>query len=352
MRLVFATSTPLNPLLGSGTFAGIYGLAEGLRELGHEVKVLAPDFPCFHYTTRRLIYNRLLPRRIDALRPDLVVGFDMDGYLYAERPQRAPFVAALKGVIADEMENECGFTRWLMRVQSRYEVRNVRAADRVLATSRYSAGKIVDHYGVEESRLAIVPELIDLDGWRARFAAHPVPHPARFTVLSVCRFYRRKRLQDLIEAARQLPDIEVRIVGNGPEARKLHRLGPHITWLGDATDVQLAEEYSRCDVFCLPSVQEGFGVVFLEAMAAGKPIVAARAAAAPEVVRDGVDGLLVEPRNPDALAAALAKLRDDASLRARLAASAAVRVEEFRRESVARVFFARIHETLAHPGPV
>src|SRR5712692_4181539 len=321
MRLVFATSTPLNPLLGSGTFAGIYGLAEGLRELGHEVKVLAPVFPCFHYTTRRLIYNRLLPRRIDALRPDVVVGFDMDGYLYAERPQRAPFVAALKGVIADELENECGFTRWLMRVQSRYEVRNVRAADRVLATSRYSAGKIVEYYRVEESRLAIVPELIDLDGWRARFAAHPAPKPGRFTVLSVCRFYRRKRLQDLIEAARQLPDIEVRIVGNGPEASKLRRMGPHITWLGDATDAQLAQEYNRCDVFCLPSVQEGFGIVFLEAMAAGKPIVAARAAAAPEVVRDGMDGILVEPGNPNALATALAKLRDDVSLRAALASN-------------------------------
>ena len=339
MRLAFLTSTPLNPFLGSGTFAGIHGLAEGLRELGHEVEILAPNFPCFHYTTRRLIYNRLLAARVEAACPDLVVGFDMDGYLYAERRPRAPFVASIKGVIADELTNEHGATRWLMEIQARREIRNVRAADLVLAPSRYSAGKIAEYYGVDA---VVVPELIDVDGWQARFAVHLAPRPERFTVLSVCRFYPRKQLPLLVEAARQLPDVEVRIVGNGPEARRLHRLGPHITWLGDATPEQLAQEYNRCHVFCLPSVQEGFGIVFLEAMAASKPIVAARAAAVPEVVRDGIDGLLVEPGDSSALAAALVRLRDDAALRANLSANAAVRVEEFRRERVCRVFLEQI----------
>src|SRR6185295_8238776 len=97
----------------------------------------------------------------------------------------------------------------------------------------------------------------------------------------------------------------VRIVGGGLEAISLRRLwrGLHleetVSWLGDVTAGQLAAEYNGADVFCLPSVQEGFGIVFLEALAAGKPIVAARAAAVPEVVRHG---LLVEPENDDALA--------------------------------------------------
>jgi glycosyltransferase involved in cell wall biosynthesis len=166
-------------------------------------------------------------------------------------------------------------------------------------------------------------------------------------VLSVCRFYRRKRLQYLIAAAARLPDIEVRIAGNGPEAQRLHRLGPHVTWLGDATQDQLAHEYNRCHVFCLPSVQEGFGIVYLEAMAAGKPIVAARAAAVPEVVRDGLDGILVEPRNPEALAAALVQLRDDASLRAAFASSVAARVAEFDRPRVCRLFLDQLRRVTA-----
>lgn len=346
MVLAFLTSTPLNILNGSGTFAGIRGLAEGLSGLGHRVEVLTPNFPCFHYTTRRLIYNRLLGARVDAVQPDLVIGFDMDGYLYASRAlggrKRAPFAASIKGVIADELANERGATRRLMGIQAKREKINVRHADLVLSPSEYSAGKIVEHYGLERSRIAIVPEMIDLEGWRQRFAANPASQPERFTVLSVCRFYPRKRLEDLVAAAAQLPDIEVRIVGDGPEGPRLRRLGPHITWLGDATPEELAEEYNRCHVFCLPSVQEGFGIVFLEAMAAGKPIVAARAAAVPEVVRDGVDGLLVEPRNPEELASALARVRDDSGLRKRLASNAAKRVEEFCREKVCRMFLERV----------
>ena len=74
------------------------------------------------------------------------------------------------------------------------------------------------------------------------------------------------------------------------------------------TRAQLAEEYVNADVFCLPSVQEGFGIVFLEAMAAGLPIVACSAAAIPEVVHDGATGVLVPPRDPSALARALGDL--------------------------------------------
>jgi glycosyltransferase involved in cell wall biosynthesis len=338
MRLVFLTSTPLNIAAGSGTFAGIHGLVEGLRQLGHEVEVLTPDFRCFHYTTRRLLYNRRVAGRVDALRPDVVVGFDMDGYLYAERRPRAPFLAAIKGVIADELTNEQGATRWLMGIQARRERRSVAAADLVLTPSRYSAGKIGEHYGIDPRRVAVVPELIDLEAWRRFFAGNPARPPKRFTVLAVCRFYPRKQLGVLVEAAARLPDIEVRMIGDGPEGPRLRRSGPHITWLGNATMEQLAEEYNRCHIFCLPSVQEGFGIVFLEAMAAGKPIVAARAAAVPEVVRDGIDGLLVEPRDPVALAAALARLRDDEALRTQLAANGTARVEEFRRERVCQMF--------------
>ena len=78
-----------------------------------------------------------------------------------------------------------------------------------------------------------------------------------------------------------------------------------VRWFGDVSRAELAREYRNASVFCLPSVQEGFGIVLLEAMAAGKPIVAARAAAIPEVAPHAA---LAEPDNAESLAAELERL--------------------------------------------
>jgi glycosyltransferase involved in cell wall biosynthesis len=119
----------------------------------------------------------------------------------------------------------------------------------------------------------------------------------------------------------------VRIVGDGPEVRRLRRLAnvlsitDRVDFLGRIDDQALAREYAGARCFCHPSVQEAFGIVVVEAMAAGLPVVAARAAALPEIVQDGVTGLLVEPRDPATIAAALAQLLDDVELRASMGAA-------------------------------
>src|SRR5262249_3330986 len=127
--------------------------------------------------------------------------------------------------------------------------------------------------------------------------------------------YPRKRLDDLLRAAAVLragiPDVQIRIVGEGPESarlRALHRelgLGASAVLLGEVTRRTLAVEYARADCCCLLTVQERCGLVFAEAMAAGLPVVACRGAAVPEIVEDQRTGLLVDPRSPAALAAAL-----------------------------------------------
>lgn len=330
MRLRFLTSTPLNIERGSGTFAGIRTLADALAGLGAEVEIAAPTLHLPVYTAERLLFNRRLQ---PAPGFDATVGFDMDGYRLAGRGG-GRHVASLKGVIADELRFQTGLTRLTMAIQARCERLHARRADRVITSSRYSAARIREYYGVDA---AVVPELIDLGGWRAALASNPAsPAPEKFTVLCVCRLYRRKRVDVLLRAAARLrgevPNLEVRIVGDGPERAEFHqvwrreRLGGTVVWLGQVSRAQLAAEYNRCDLFCLPSVQEGFGIVFLEAMAAGKAIVAADAAAAPEVVRHGV---LVPPDSPEALAEALAVLARDQARRTALAAAGARWVEEF-----------------------
>jgi len=346
VRVAVLSSTPANPTEGSGTFVALDGLIRGLTRLGHAVAWRPLRLRTGFHTLDRWLYN------VDAVvRPpagDVVVGVDLDGFLWARRRRRRPFVVALKGIIADELRNERGWTRTLLGVQARWERANVRRADRIVVPSRYSAGVAAEVYGISAARLAVVPEPIDLAEWRRRFAAAERRTSTRPTVLSVARMYPRKRLGDLLHAAvllrRRIPDVQVRIVGEGPQSdglRRLHRdlaLGETVVLLGEVSRAQLSVEYVSADCFCLPSVQEGFGLVFAEAMAAGLPVVACRAAAVPEIVAHHRTGLLVTRERPDELARALETMLMDHGLRKDFADEARRRVEAYDLERVAATF--------------
>lgn len=353
MRFLFVTGTPATVREGSGTWTGISTLAGALRGLGHEVELRAIRDGGGSYEERRDAFNASLaaPERGAW---DVVVGFDMDGHGLAGRGG-PPHVASIKGVIADEARFEEGETRRMMERQAALEAEHCRRADLVLTTSAYSAGRLRELYRLDRDP-AIVPELIELDRWQVRIRAAPARERDGFTVLCVCKLYPRKRVDVLLRAAARLrgpvPGLRVRIVGDGPgeeRLRALHRelaLDGTVEWLGFVPPDALAAEYRSCDVFCLPSVQEGFGIVFLEAMAAGVPIVAARAAAIPEVVASGI---LAGPDDPGSLADALLCLAHDPALRDRLAAGGRDAVRAFDAPRVARRFLDALAQFLPLP---
>lgn len=350
MRFRFITSTPLNIVQGSGTFAGISTLAKFLTKAGATVDLITPKIKLPIYTLERLVFNETL--RLGRPTDAITVGFDMDGYTLAGTGHGL-HIASIKGVIADEMRFESGLTRATMRVQAACENRYVHRADLVIATSRYACEQIQQLYAISKQP-HIVPEPIDLAAWHSLLQLNPAqPDPGKFVVLSVCRFYPRKRLYLLLSAADRLrsaiPGLEVRIVGDGPEAQHLKtiyekkKLQGVVTWLGNVSQAELAKEYNRCHIFCLPSVQEAFGLVFLEAMASVKPIVAADAGAAPEVVKHGI---LAEPDNEESLTAGIQRLYENPALRASLAAEASRFVHQFDAPIVAQAFLREV-ETAA-----
>ena len=338
LKIAFITSTPLNVSAGSGTYIGIATLAQALTELGITVQTFGLTRTGAAYTLQRLLFNELMRHR-NLAGYNAAIGFDMDGYRL-----RYPHIASIKGVIADEMQYESGLTRMALAVQAACEGRNVHRARRVITTSRYAAERIQKLYKLPELP-RIVPEPIHLAKWRGLFDANAVARAdSRFIVLCVAHFYRRKRIDVLLEAARKLesdiPNLEVRIVGDGPEAARLKKMSPAcVHWLGAVSQKELAAEYGLCDVFCLPSVQEGFGIVFLEAMAAGKAIVAVRSASVPEVVPHA---LLANPNDADSLAEAIHALWKDPDLRASIAQLGLERVKEYDAPGIARQFLTAL----------
>jgi len=254
-------------------------------------------------------------------------------------------------VIAEEMQHEGGRVRALFEFLSRLEGYNARHADAVLATSAYCRGAIEHHYGVAPGRVRLIPEGIDLARWRSLAAAEPRSSDGA-TILCVARQYPRKHVADLLralpEVRRAIPRARAIVAGDGPEHHALVdlagrlALGDAATFTGALPDDELARLYRQSDLFCLPSIQEGFGIVFLEAMASGLPIVATNAASMPEVIPDGRAGLLVPPGDTVALAAALIELLADPGLRAEYGAYGQEYVEQYDWERVAELFLEQV----------
>jgi len=232
-----------------------------------------------------------------------------------------------------------------------------RQARVVVATSGYSRDRIVEAYGIPASKVVIVPEPIDLRGWETRHGERLDEEAEPPAVLTVAHMYPRKNVAVLLRAYARLRADGVPfqgwIAGDGPCRRDWERLRDdlslhgHVEFLGTVSRRELADRYRQAAIFCLPSRQEGFGIVFLEAMAHAKPIVAARAAAVPETVADGEVGLLADPNDPEAFARSLAALLADRNLRRRMGTAGRRRVEDYRADRVARLFLETVQAALA-----
>ncbi|MBD2167636.1 glycosyltransferase family 4 protein [Calothrix membranacea FACHB-236] len=321
MKLAFITATPQNAKLGSGTFVGNAHLIAQLRSQGYQVDVFAPDkiSGSMGYMVQRFRWNWGLDPQ-DFNKYDAVIGLDMDGYTIANRI-KVPFIAYIHGIIADEAKFERGWVRTSLELMAKAERISVHRAKMVIATSHYSCTRLTQLYKYQQD-IEIVPPPIDVQGWDRALASVSNDDDNRAntrpTILCVGVQYPRKNVATLIRATailrRQLPNVEVRIASQGPEWNNLRHLtqeldlNQNVTFLGYLPYEDLVREYVRCHIFCLPSLQEGFGIVFAEAMASCKPIVASRSSSTPELIEDGVQGLLANPLDPEDLALRLAEV--------------------------------------------
>jgi glycosyltransferase involved in cell wall biosynthesis len=210
----------------------------------------------------------------------------------------------------------------------------------VTAISDFSAERLITVQGLRGRPAVISPAL---DPILARNGKRPSPPalPAGRIVLTVARLTTAdsyKGVDHVIQALpavlNMVPDTCYVVVGDGDDRRRLEGLATqlgvrdHVIFAGTPTDELLAGYYEACDVFVMPSRGEGFGIVYVEAMSHGKPVVAADRGAAPEVVEDGVTGMLVDYGNVSALAAGVARLLTDGDGRHRMGEAGRRRVEE------------------------
>ncbi len=182
-------------------------------------------------------------------------------------------------------------------------------------------------------------------------------HPRRCSevlgVLFVGAVVEAKGILDLLEAVRGVPGSHVRVAG--PISRELEyllsglipRIGGRVELLGSVSHERVAQLLCESDVFVLPTHREGFPISLLEAMSAGLAVVTTPVGAIPEIVRDGIDGILVPPGDVGALRTAIERLAGDPGLRSQLGAQAAARVASEFHDSVVVPRLAALYRQLA-----
>jgi glycosyltransferase involved in cell wall biosynthesis len=159
----------------------------------------------------------------------------------------------------------------------------------------------------------------------------PAGFPKGLVILSVARLMANERykgvdqlLQAMAQLARRHPSLELVVVGRGDDLPRHQQLAAklglvdRVRFFDNISPAETAACYSRCDIFALPSTGEGFGFVFLEAMAFAKPVIGAAAGGVTDIIEDGQNGLLVPPRNLDHLIEAIDRLLANESLRSEM----------------------------------
>lgn len=259
---------------------------------------------------------------------------------------------------------------WLAYPRTHAHLLNVlRNAGRVVVINEEVKQRLLAH-NVPDARIAkIYPGVredwfsppSELEAFRARLGLN-----GKRVITAVTRLVPRKGVRVLLDAFaevhRDIPAAHLLIVGDGPERANLKQqaarggLTSAVTFLGNVSDDDVRRAVAVGDVFVLtpldlPEDREGFGIVYLEAAALGKPAVASRTGGIPEAVLDGETGLLVEPSNVQDTAQALKTLLTNDELRIRLGTQARARAHaEFHWKGRALLFQGMVHALLSEQG--
>jgi D-inositol-3-phosphate glycosyltransferase len=312
-------------------------------------------------------FARRLRRRWRVRRPDVVhAHFWMSGWA-ADRARRTmvdppPLVQTFHALGAVKRRHQ-GAADTSPADRGRIEGRLVTQADHIIATCEDEVVELTALGGAPD-RMSVVPCGVDAHAFRPTGPVAP-PRRERHRIVVVSRLVPRKGIDDVVAALPHLPDTELLVAGGppataldgDPEARRLRRLADD---LGVGRRVRLLGAVDRGDVpallrsadvvVCVPWY-EPFGIVPLEAMACGVPVVGSAVGGLLDTVADRRTGLLVPRRDPQAVAAAVGHLLDNPSLRARMGAEAAARVRQsFTWPQVARCTLD-VYEGIVAGGP-
>jgi glycosyltransferase involved in cell wall biosynthesis len=187
---------------------------------------------------------------------------------------------------------------------------------KVIAISQSVKQSLIKYEFVPEKKIAVIYNGIECQNFSENLNKTKILNEKKIIIGTICRLERQKGLKYLLLAMKiiltKFPEAKLEIIGDGTLLNELQALSKKlgisnsVIFFGKFTDVK--PFYNRMDVFVLPSLYEGFGIVLVEAMASGVPVIASNVEGIKEVIQDERNGILVLPRNPEAIAVAVTRL--------------------------------------------
>ena len=360
-KLRIAQVCPYSLTVPGGVQGQVLGLARALRELGHEARVLAPcDGPPPDLMVTPL--GRSVPlssngsmapiapdpacalRTIHALRNEKFDVLHLHEPVVPGPTFTSLFVsdAALVGTFhAAGSTNRYAHAPWLTRRLANKLTLRVAVSKDAAATAERNLGGSYD---------------VLFNGIDVQQYAGPAPvEKVGRSVFFLGRHEERKGLAVLIDALDLLPaDVVLWIAGQGPETaglRTITRNSERIQWLGPVSETEKVARLAAADVFCAPGLgAESFGVVLLEAMAAGTPVVASDLPGYRNVAQNGRDAVLTTPGDVASLAAGICRVLDDSALVTEITGAGLRRVEDFSMTKLAEAYVEVYERALVAKG--
>ncbi len=350
MKIAIVTETFLPSV--DGVVTRLRHAVERFTDLGHEVMVVAPDLGVTEHAGARVVGVRpvTLPfykhRRFTLPTPNvdgIIRGFHPDvvhaaqpillasSGAYAAHRQDLPLVASYHTHIPRYLDLYTAW-KWSKPIVWWQIKRNHALADLNLATSETMRQELSEK-GLHN--LHVIKRGVDTEAFHPRFASAAMRerltegNPGKKLLVFVGRLAAEKEIHRLRPMMDRRDDVALAIVGDGPFLSELRSIfaGTQTVFPGFMEGEELASAFASADAFVFPSVTETLGLVILEGMASGLPVVAARSGPTMEQVTDGENGLLFDHDNPDSLDAALDRLGEP-QLREKIRAAARAEAEK------------------------
>lgn len=344
--------------------AGVYAsnLCRELAKLGHEVHVISASpkrkiiqtspnlivhsipvlnkhfLKTFSFWLRMRRFYKVLQQNIhfDILHTNVTSGLSLTPHL-VKIPRIVTIHHLAKTVfqitknspsqIFEDLAGETGIVSRIEKMFIDFDKVEINRADKVVAVSNFVKNSVISTYKVPESKVETIYNGVS---WKEYFCSQSEIEEVKRTyklgneptILYVGRLEKRKNLESLIKAFKlvvEKTNCKLVIAGSGKQSLLKETtvslgINKHVIFTGFVEDSSLKRLYNACNVFVLPSHMEGFGLTLLEAMAAAKPVVASNIGGIPELVKNGINGILVNTNNLEELATALMFFLDNPEL--------------------------------------